>query len=53
MNYNITINIKWPIKEVLGSIWNPESTRERQKNIKENNFLMFGSIVKNIKENQI
>ena len=38
---------------MLGSVWNPESTREWKKNDKENDFLMFGSTVENIKENQI
>ena len=37
----------------LGSVWNPKNTRERKKNIKENDFLMFGFIVENIKEIQI
>ena len=25
----------------LGTVWNPESTKERNKNTKENDFLMF------------
>ena len=44
---------QWHAAKDLGSVWNPESTRERKKNIKENDFLMFGSTVENIKENQI
>ena len=37
------------------SIWNPKSTRERKKNVKENYFFMFGGgfKVKNIKSNQM
>ena len=36
-----------------GSVWNPESARERKKNAEKNDFLMFGSVaVENIKENQ-
>ena len=31
----------------------PESIKERKKNVKENDFLNFDSIVENIKENQI
>ena len=37
----------------FGLVWNPESIMERKKNIKKNDFLMFGFIVKNIKENKI
>ena len=35
-----------------GSVWNPESTRERKKYNEENDFLLFGSTVENIKEYQ-
>ena len=38
---------------LYGSVWNPGSTKERKKNVEENDFLMFGSKWKNIKENQI
>ena len=36
----------------LCSVWNPENTRKK-KNIKENDFFMFGFTLENIKENQI
>ena len=32
----------------FGSLWNPESTREREKNTKKNDFLIFDSRVENI-----
>ena len=31
----------------------PENTKEIKKNVKENDFFMFGCPMKNIKENQI
>ena len=37
----------------LGSVWNTKNSRERKKNVKKNNFLIFGSMMKNIKENKI
>ena len=37
----------------LGYVWFPESTKKKKKNAKENNFLMFGCPIKNIKESQI
>ena len=36
---------------LLGSVWNLESTRER--NTKENHFLIIGFTMENIKENKI
>ena len=30
----------------------PENTSERKKNVKKNDFLMFGSMVENMKENK-
>ena len=32
----------------LGSVWNPESTREKKKNAKKNDFITFGFTVENI-----
>ena len=37
----------------LGYIWFPKNTKERKKNVKENDFFMFGCLITNIKENQI
>ena len=37
----------------LGYVWFPENTKERKKNVKENDFFMFGCTMKNIKENKI
>ena len=37
----------------LGYVWFPKNTKERKKNVKENDFFMFGCPIKNIKENQI
>ena len=37
----------------LGYVWNPESTKERKKITKENDFSCLVSLVENIKENQI
>ena len=34
----------------LGSVWNPENKKERKINTKENDFLMFGFTVENIKK---
>ena len=39
-------------QQPLGSVWNPESTRERKKNSIENDFLMFGFTIENLKENK-
>ena len=35
-----------------GFVWNRESTREMKKYNEENDFLLFGSTMENIKENQ-
>ena len=32
---------------------NKENIKENKKNVKKNDFLMFGCLMKNIKENQI
>ena len=50
----LLINFRPNVKRTsYGSVWNPESSRQRKKNSKENDFFMFGFIVENIKENQI
>ena len=48
------MSLKWMLLLVYMSYtWNPKSARERKKNTKENDFLMFGFTLKNITENQI
>ena len=39
--------------EALGYVWLSENTKERKKNVKENDFFIFGCLIKNIKKNQI
>ena len=46
-------SIKLCIAKQLGSVWNPESTREKKKSTKENDFRMFGFIVEKKKKSNI
>ena len=48
------MSLKWMLLLVyISYVSNLESARERTKNTKENDFLMFGFTLKNITENQI
>ena len=46
-------NMRGVIMRHLGYVWNPESTRQRKKIFKENDFHIFGFTLEKIKENQI
>ena len=37
----------------LTYVWFPENTKKKKKYVKENDFLIFSYLIKNIKENQI
>ena len=45
--------MSWHCVSQLGLCLEPESIKQREKNVNKNDFLMFGSIIENINENQI